>query len=107
MAFQDSAKVEKGEGALDNAAKGRKDGGQEAVMKAKPVKDKIDHLVKLHNTAKEAGTDLSDAIKKVAEAGGVNAKCLRSFVAARAGEDFEAKHREVEQMQFLFDKIGE
>lgn len=88
-------------------AKGRKDGGQEAVMKAKPVKEKIDHLVALHNTAKQASTDLSDAIKAVAEQGGVNAKALRALVAARAGDNFEEKKREVEQMTFLFEKVGE
>lgn len=88
-------------------AKGRRDAGQEAVMKAKPVKDKITHLVKLFNSAKQAGADLSDAIKAVSEQAGVNSKALRSFVAARAGENFEEKFREVEQLQFLFEKIGE
>jgi len=88
-------------------AKGRKDGGQDAVMKVKPVKDKIAHLVKLHNAAKEAAAGFSDAVKAVAEQAGVNAKCLRSFVAARAGESFEEKFREVEQLTFLFEKIGE
>ena len=106
MAFDD----EKGEHTAGNGSgktKGRKDGGQEATLKAKPVKDKISHLVKLFTAAKEASTDLSDGIKAVAEEAGCNAKALRSFVAARAGEDFEAKHREVEQLVFLFEKVGE
>jgi flagellar biosynthesis/type III secretory pathway protein FliH len=105
MAFDD----QKGEHAAggNGKTKGRKDGGQEAVLKAKPVKDKINQLVKLFTAAKESSTELSEGIKAVAEEAGVNAKALRSFVAARAGEDFEAKHREVEQLVFLFEKIGE
>src|SRR5262245_11296374 len=101
MAFQESDHESK----LDA---GRKDGdGQEAVMKAKPVKDKIAHLVKLYQAHEESGTDLSEAIKAVAEKAGVNAKALRKFVSARAGEDYEEAHRNVLQMQFLFDKVGE
>jgi hypothetical protein len=105
MAFSDT-KGEHTEGG-GTSTKGRKDGGQEAALKAKPVKDKITHLVKLYNAAREAAEDLSNGIKTVAEEAGCNAKVLRSFVVARAGESFEEKHREVEQLAFLFEKVGE
>lgn len=86
---------------------GRIDGGQEAVMKAKPIKDVIDDLVKQYTKARDAAQELSDDIKAAAEKGGVSAKALRSLVAARASENFEERKREVEQLQFLFEKVGE
>lgn len=85
----------------------RKDGGQEQEIKLKPVKDRIDQLVSLHNTAQTATTEFGEAIKKAAEDSGLQASVVRRFVVARAGEKFEERKREVQQLEMLFDQIGE
>ena len=92
---------------LKTGARGRKDGGQEQVIRVQAVKDKIEHLVKLHAAHEEAAENLSDAIKAVAEKGGIEASVLKRFVAARAGEKFDRARKRSEQLELLFDQIGE
>lgn len=83
---------------------GRKDSdGQEAVIKLDKVKEKIDHLIKLHKTAADASDALNDGIKAVAEKSGLLASVVRKYVVAKAGDKFEEKAREVEQLSLLFD----
>jgi hypothetical protein len=76
---------------------------QEAVMSLDPVKSRIAHLVKLHHANEEAAKDLSEAIKVTAEKSGLLASVVKRYVTAMAGENFEDKQREVQQLSFLFD----
>lgn len=83
---------------------GRKDSqGQEAVIKLDQVKDKVDYLVGLYKTATSASSDLNDGIKAIAEKSGLLASVVRKYVVAKAGDKFEEKAREVEQLSLLFD----
>lgn len=83
---------------------GRKDSqGQEAVIKLDQVKDKVDYLVGLYKTATSASADLNDGIKAIAEKSGLLASVVRKYVVAKAGDKFEEKAREVEQLSLLFD----
>jgi uncharacterized protein (UPF0335 family) len=91
----------------EESPEARTDGGQEQVIKVTVISDKMDQLVKLHHAAAEASEDLSDAIKKAAEKSGMNAKALRSFVAARAGDKYEERARDARQLALLFDEVGE
>lgn len=84
--------------------RGRKDNaGQEAIAKRKPVDDKIEYLVKLFHAHATATSELSEAIKAVAEKSDLNAAVVRKYVAAKAGDKFEDKQREVGQLAFIFD----
>lgn len=86
---------------------GRKDGSkQAAVKKPKAVADKLDYLVQLHTAAKNAANERDEAITKVAEDSGYMASAVRKLVTAKAGENFEEKHREVEQQGELFDEVA-
>lgn len=88
--------------------RGRKDNdGQEATIKTKVIKDKMDELLTLQTKAENASARFSDAIKAVAESSGINAGALRKFVTARAGEKFEERKRDCEQLSLLFEEIGE
>ena len=88
-------------------AKGRKDDtGQEAVIKMQPIKDIITDLVDLYTKAGKASDTLNDAIKAAAEKAGLQASAVRKFVVARAGEKYEEKKRDAEQLSLLFDEIG-
>ena len=88
-------------------APGRVDGGQEQAVKVTTIKDKLEQLLKLYRKAENAKEDLSDAIKQVAEAGGIHASVLKRFVAARGGDGFVKAKAKSEQLQLLFDEIGE
>lgn len=86
--------------------RGRKDRNQqEKVITMGPVKEKLPHLIKLHNAHKDTGKDLSDAIKAVAEKSGLFSSVVRKFVAAKAGELFDDKKREAEQLAIIFEDI--
>jgi hypothetical protein len=86
---------------------GRVDGGQEQAIQIGKISDKLDHLLKLHRKCEEAKENLSDAIKAVAESGGIHASVLKRFVAARGGDGFTKAKIKSEQLQLLFDEIGE
>lgn len=90
------------------APKARKDAShQEKVILTSVVKEHIDKLLTLHSKAATASEDFSSAIKATAEKSGINAAALRKFVAARAGENFEDRKRDCEQLSLLFDEVGE
>jgi ABC-type branched-subunit amino acid transport system substrate-binding protein len=80
---------------------------QEAVANADPIKKGIAELVHLYKEHQEADQVLNDAIKAGAEASGLLASVVRKLVAARAGDNFQEKAREVGQLQFIFDAVGE
>lgn len=89
-------------------ARGRKDADkQEQVIKTKIVKDRITELVQLKNNADSAANDFNDAVKKAAEDSGLLAATVRKFVVARAGEKFAEELRKCEQLNLLFEEVGE
>ena len=92
---------------LSPTAPGRVDGGQEQVIRAAVVKKNIGHLVKLYKDAADAKEAVSEAVKKTAEQAGIKASVLRSFVTARAGEDYEKARKKSAQLELLFDEVGE
>lgn len=81
--------------------------GQEEVIRLEALTKRIDHLITLKRKVETATADYSDAIKAVSEESGLQAKTVRSFVAARAGERFEERRRDVAQLALVFDEIGE
>ena len=89
-------------------AKGRKDAsGQEAIIKMKVAGDARKHLVKLLIAKQEAAEDYSAAIKAKAEAAGIQASVLGKYISAIAGEKYEEKKRDAEQLALCFDELGE
>lgn len=87
--------------------RGRKDRGQEAAIKLDPIKESVEELVQLHRKAAEAGDAYSDGVKKVAEKSGLLASVVRKFVSARAGEKFKDEKTKAEQLNLLFEDVGE
>jgi len=89
-------------------ARGRLDSNkQEKVIKSAVIKDRKDELVRLHNAAKDAAAAKSDGMKAAAEAAGLQAAVVARYIAACAGENFEEKKRECEQLSILFEDVGE
>lgn len=88
-------------------APGREDGGQEQAVRVTVIADKMEHLLKLYRKCEDAKGNLSDAIKSVAESGGIHASVLKRFIAARGGDGFLKSKVKSEQLQLLFDEIGE
>lgn len=87
--------------------KGRKDAsGQESVIELEVINDREKELIRLHEAAKEAAEDYSTAINKAAEDSGLNAAAVRKFIAAKAGDKFEAEKKRVEQLALVFDVAG-
>src|SRR5579885_2803699 len=87
-------------------ARGRQDrGGQEKVIKIDELKSRLPHLVSLHNKAREAAKDLSSAVKAVAEKSGLLATVVRKAVVAKAGDSFDEKAKEAEQLELVFGEI--
>lgn len=95
------------EGDHPSGTPGRVDGGQEQAVKVTAILDKLEHLLKLYRKCENAKQDLSDGIKSVAESGGIHASVLKRFVAARGGDGFVKARAKSEQLQLLFDEIGE
>ena len=96
--------------AIDKQEKpgGRKDGsGTAAVIKTQPLKESIQELIRLFDKNATVRDDLNKAIKKVAEKTGVLSSVVRRLVAARAGDKFDEKKNEVEQLGIVFDEVGE
>ena len=88
-------------------AKGRKDEEkQEAVIKTGALAVKADELVRLYKAQEYAANDFAEAIKTTAETAGLHAKNVRSFIIAKAGEKFEEKKAQVEQLALIFEEIA-
>lgn len=96
---------------LSRGKRGRKSGRQEDAVDVtkiqKIIGDRIGELVVLHVAASSASDDLSSAVKKAAEDCGLNAKAVRQFVTARAGDKFEKARKSCEQLALLFEEVGE
>lgn len=86
--------------------KGRKDAGQEAIIKSKEVENRIADLVDLHIKSVALKEKLNDAIKAVAEKAGLHASTVAKFVHARAGERFDETNTKIQQLALLFDEVG-
>lgn len=83
----------------------RTDGGQEAVERPQVLREAMDELVRLKKAADEASSDLSEAIKAKAKESGFLASVVRRLVVARAGDKFQEKQREVEQLALVFEEV--
>lgn len=103
---QGSLSVVDGAGPAKRGRRGRKDGGQDQVIKVSAINDKLDHLLKLHGSKEEAKEDFSKAVKAVAEGAGVHASVLKRFVVARWGEEFDKARSRSAQLEMLFEEIG-
>lgn len=79
---------------------------QEAVIKMGTLKESVEELIKLYRYSKVASDTFSEAVKNIAEKAGLQASVVRKFIAARAGEKFEDKKRDAEQLSLCFDEIG-
>lgn len=91
---------------IEKGAKGRKGKDkQEAVIEIGKLRQKLPELVKLKKTADEASANLNDAIKSAAEKSGLLASVVRKVVVASAGENFEEKKREAEQLSLAFEEV--
>ena len=87
---------------------GRKDSDkQPAVERPEGLVKKLDELITLYRRQATASEEFGDAVRATAEESGMLAKNVRSFVLARAGERFHEKKREVAQLAFIFEEIGE
>jgi len=106
MAFEGTESEHAG-GNGKSKARGRKGKDkQESVIEVAELKKRMAQLVKLKKANDETAQDLNDAIKKAAEESGLLASVVRKAVVASAGEVFEAKHREVEQMVLAFEALA-
>lgn len=87
----------------ERKAKGRTDrSGQEKAIEMAQLDERMPNLVSLHNAAKLANTELSDAVKATAEKAGLLASVVRKFVVAKAGEHYEDKMKEAYQLSLVF-----
>ena len=92
---------------LKTGARGRRDRGQEAVIKLETIKTRVGELVKLQKAAEDAAETFGDAIKKAAEDSGLLAATVRKFVKARAGDKFEEEKTKAQQLALVFEEVGE
>lgn len=91
---------------VEKGAKGRKGKDkQEAVIEIAKLRQKLPELVKLKKAADEASANLNDGIKAAAEKSGLLASVVRKVVVASAGENFEEKKREAEQLSLAFEEV--
>lgn len=88
-------------------ARGRKDQGQEAVIKLESLQTRIPELVKLHIKAAEASQDFNDAVKTVAEKSGLLAATVRKYVKARAGDKFDDEKTKAQQLALVFEEVAD
>lgn len=87
-------------------ARGRRDrnSGQEAVIEAGIVRDKLADLTELYIAQTKATDAYSEAIKACAESSGLLANVVSKYVKAMATDKAEAKKREAEQLCLLFEE---
>ena len=90
---------------LKPGARGRKDKGQEAVIKLETIKTRVPELVTLKKRCDDAAKDYGDAIKKAAEDSGLLAATVRKFVNAKAGDNFDEEKDKVAQLALVFDEV--
>jgi hypothetical protein len=80
---------------------------QEAVIKLDALSGAvIGTLVADYRHAHEASETFNDGIKAQAEKAGIQSPVLRAFIIARAGDKFEDRKRDAQQLNLLFENIG-
>lgn len=85
-------------------AAGRKDASKTpAVMDETKLREGLPRLKKLLEAREEANEDFNNAVTKLAEQSGYLASVVSKTVKAWAGDDFEEKKREVEQLSLAFE----
>ena len=89
------------------SVRGRKDQGQESVIKLESLQTKVDHLVKLNHEAESAHADYNDAVKAVAESSGLLAATVNKYVKARVGDKFEEAKTKALQLALVFEECGQ
>lgn len=87
--------------------KGRKDQGQEAVVKPDILVKKLPELVNLFNKKVQAAEACNDAIKTTAEKAGLLASVVAKVVAAQANDKFEEEKKKAGQLALAFDECTE
>jgi hypothetical protein len=81
---------------------------QEAVIKLGVLEPAIvNTLVADYKHAQAAGEAFADGIKAQAEKAGIQSAVLRKFIVARAGEHFDDRKRDAQQLALLFEEVGE
>jgi hypothetical protein len=90
---------------LKPGARGRKDRGQEAVIKLESLQTRVPELVALKQKADDASQAFNDAIKNTAESSGLLAATVRKYVKARAGDKFEDEKTKAQQLALCFEEI--
>jgi len=89
------------------AAKGRKDAEkQETVIELAVLTDRAEELIRLHKASRLAAEEYGEAVKAAAEKSGLLASVVRSYITARAGEDYPEKKRKVEQLALVFEECA-
>lgn len=80
---------------------------QEQTIDMSQLEGRMTHLLDLHESLAEASDHYSKAVKAAAEASGLLASSVRSFVAARASATFADKARKAQQLALIFETLGE
>lgn len=89
-------------------SRGRKDKqGQEKVIELSVLTERMANLITLQTKAKTAGKEYGEAIKVVSEKAGLLSSVVRKFVAARASEMYSERKTEAQQLEMLFEEIGQ
>lgn len=90
---------------LKPGARGRRDRGQEAVIKLEELQNRVPQLIELKKKADEAKQVYTDAIKSTAEQSGLLAATVSRYVKARAGDKFEDEKTKATQLALCFEEI--
>lgn len=75
------------------------------IVEINVVKANLPRLVALRLAAEIAADDYNNGCKTVAGRAGIKESALKKFVTARAGEKFEEKKAECEQLYLLFEEL--
>ena len=76
------------------------------MIKLNPLKEVVTYLIELYTKSGEAADKLNDAIKATAEKTGLMASVIRKYVVARAGESYEERKRDADQLSLVFEEVG-
>src|SRR5882672_10716178 len=80
------------------SVRGRKDQGQEAVIKNEVLSAKLKELVHLYNKKTEAAEAFNDAVKRTAEKSGNLSAVVAKVAAASANDKFEDEKKKADQL---------
>lgn len=92
---------------LKPGARGRKRDGVEEVPKIGPIKDACANMMKLYRRMVSARESFNECVKRTAERSNVNSSALKALVRASHSGDFKEHQRRVDQVQLVFEQVGE